>query len=376
MVEEISNNIIKYVEEKIIPKYQNFDRAHNIGHAQAVIAESLHLAAYYDVDINIVYVTAAYHDLGLQFGRETHHLESARIVRHDARLREWFDHEEIELIAEAVEDHRASNKHAPRSIYGRIVAEADRQIIPEEIIRRAVEYGLDKQPELNKEAQWLRMRDHMHEKYAEGGYLRLYIPESNNAQGLAALREIISDESRLRALFEKFYVEPSQYTVRKAMADDMTDIMVMVSDSREQMRRYGNATQWVNGYPSCEIIQNDIDNGNGYIIYDKASLSPVGYFAFIIGDEPTYKIIVGGQWTDVDEPYGTIHRLARKNEYSGIARKCLEFCKGKIGYLRADTHKDNLTVQHILEREGFQYRGVIYVSDGTERLAYQWKAAK
>lgn len=374
MVKEPTKELIRYVEEEIIPKYHNFDRAHNVGHVQAVIAESLHLAAYYDVNTDIVYTTAAYHDLGLQFGRETHHIESARIVRSDAVLRGWFSHEEIELIAEAVEDHRASNKHEPRSIYGRIVAEADRQIIPDDIIRRAVEYGLDKYPELKKEEQWRRMRSHMLEKYAEGGYMRLYIPESHNAHGLAALREIISDEYRLRALFEKFYAPPSPYLVRKAAADDMNDIIDMLADSRELMRINGNKTQWVNGYPSQEVILNDIASGNGYIIYGRNSLAPVGYFAFIIGDEPTYNIIVGGSWADPDQPYGTIHRLARKHGYNGIAAQCLDFCKSQICRLRADTHKDNVIVQNILEHEGFQYRGIIHVSDGTERIAYQWKA--
>ena len=364
--------IVEYVESEIIPQYRNFDRAHNIGHARSVIAESLRLAMYYDVDINIVYVTAAYHDLGLRVSRETHHTESAKIVRGDAKLREWFSDEEVTVIAEAVEDHRASSKHEPRSIYGRIVAEADRQIEPEDIIRRAVQYGLDRQPELGKEEQWQRMRSHMLEKYAEGGYMRLYIPESDNGRRLAELRGIIADENRLRAAFDLYYAEHLPYVVRRAAESDMEDIMQMVGDSRELMRQNGNTTQWVNGYPSREIIMNDIYSGNGYIIYEQTGLSPVGYFAFIIGEEPTYNIIVGGQWSDANEQYGTIHRLARKLGYSGVARKCLEYCKNQITHLRADTHKDNATVQHILEREGFEYRGIIYVSDGTERLAYQW----
>lgn len=376
MAKELNKEIKKYVEEEIIPRYSAFDRAHNISHVHAVISESLRLVANYNVDINIVYVTAAFHDLGLCVGREVHHTESARIVRRDPRLQEWFSPGEIDLIAEAVEDHRASSKHEPRSIYGRIVAEADRQIVPDDIIRRAVEYGLDKQSELGKEEQWCRVCEHMQEKYAEGGYMRLYIPESDNAKGLAALREIIADKDRLRKAFERFYEELSPYGVRKAMTSDVNAILDMVADSRIQMRQNGNTTQWVNGYPSREVIENDIKNGNGYIIYIKSNLSDIGYFAFIVGDEPTYNIIVGGQWSDQGKPYGTIHRLARRAGCNGVARKCLEFCKGRISHLRADTHKDNSTVQHILHREGFEYKGIIYVSDGTERLAYQWKMSE
>jgi uncharacterized protein len=121
------------------------------------------------VDANIAYATAAYHDLGLRDGRERHHLVSGEIVQQDERLRQWFTEEEILLIKEAVEDHRASSSHAPRSIYGRIVAEADRAIEPDSTFRRAIQYGLSHHPELDKEAQYERFHQHMLEKYAEGG---------------------------------------------------------------------------------------------------------------------------------------------------------------------------------------------------------------
>ncbi len=387
MTKEVSKEITAYVEREIIPQYSGFDRAHNTSHVRAVIDESLRLAAKYDVDLNIVYVTAAYHDLGLHAGRENHHIESAKTVRNDINLRRWFSERDIGLIADAVEDHRASSSHEPRSIYGRIVAEADRQIRPYDIIRRAVEYGLDKEPTLRKEEQWLRMQAHMHEKYAEGGYLRLYVPESGNAKGLAELRKIIADESRLHTIFEQFYSQLSPYAVRHATESDIDNIMQMISDSREIMRQNGNEKQWVNGYPSRETIMKDIAEENGYMVYrnktdEQRSTTyttehdgnvAAGYFAFIIGQEPTYNVIAGGEWSDNDATYGTLHRIAKKKGYSGIAQKCLEYCKGQIDHLRIDTHRDNAAMQHILEREGFDYRGIIYVADGTERLAYQWK---
>lgn len=152
-------------------------------------------------------MAAACHDLGLCEDRRTHHLISGRIIRSDANLLRWFSREQIETIAHAAEDHRASSDHEPRSIYGRIVAEADRQIIPETVIRRTVQYGFSHYPELDRGGHWRRMLDHLHEKYAEGGYLKLWIPESPNAQKLAELREIIRDESRLRSIFEEIYDE-------------------------------------------------------------------------------------------------------------------------------------------------------------------------
>lgn len=199
--------IEQYVEEQIIPRYRDFDRAHSIDHVRTVIAESQQLAEHYDVDRRMVYITAAYHDLGLCEGRERHHLVSGEIIRADKQLRKWFGEEEIEIIACAAEDHRASAKQAPRSIYGRIVAEADRVIDPEITLRRTVQYGLANYPQLDREGQYARFCDHLQEKYAEGGYLRLWIPESKNSQRLAELRQIIGDRQRLRATFDRLLSE-------------------------------------------------------------------------------------------------------------------------------------------------------------------------
>ena len=197
--------IRQYIESEIIPRYDNFDAAHGRDHVEYVISQSLKLSEYYDVDRDMVYAIAAYHDTGLAVDRKTHHLESGRIIRSDRSLRHWFNEARIEMMAQAVEDHRASSDHEPRSIYGKIVAEADRQIDPETIIRRTVQYGLSHYPELDREGHWQRMLDHLNEKYAEGGYLRLWIPESDNAGKLKELHEIIKDRDYLESLFDRFY---------------------------------------------------------------------------------------------------------------------------------------------------------------------------
>ena len=116
----------EYVVNFILPQYDKFDSAHQREHADMVIRQSIELAEKLDVNVNIAYATAAFHDLGLINGREFHHVDSAKIVREDKMFPKWFSDEEINIIAEAVEDHRASAKNPPRSIYGRIVAEADR----------------------------------------------------------------------------------------------------------------------------------------------------------------------------------------------------------------------------------------------------------
>ena len=194
-----------YVEAEIILRYEHFDRAHGTDHVRTVIAQSLALAAHYDVDTDMVYTVAAYHDTGLVNGRERHHIDAGRILAEDAELRRRFTEEQIGVMREAVEDHRASSDHAPRTIYGRIVAEADRVIDPATIIRRTVQYGLANYPALDREGHYARCRDHLQKKYAEGGYLRLWIAESDNARRLEELRAIIRDPQRLRKLFDETF---------------------------------------------------------------------------------------------------------------------------------------------------------------------------
>lgn len=197
----------EYIESEIIPRYDNFDGAHRRDHVRSVIGQSQELSRYYDVNPEILYAAAAYHDLGLCEGREKHHLVSGRIIREDKTLLNWFSVEEIEVIAEAAEDHRASNETPPRSIYGKIIAESDRLIDPETVIRRTVQYGFAHYPQMNREQMWERTLTHLQKKYGYGGYLKLWIPESSNACRLEELRKIIADEKRLRSMFERFYDE-------------------------------------------------------------------------------------------------------------------------------------------------------------------------
>ena len=194
-----------YVEAEILPRYDAFDKAHRRPHVERVIRDALALAAFYPVDRNMLYAAAAFHDTGLCEDRATHHLVSGRIIRTDPALPRWFSPDQIETVAQAAEDHRASLDHDPRSLYGRLIAEADRQIEPETIVRRTVQYGFAHYPELDREGHWQRTLEHLHEKYAEGGYLKLWIPESPNAAKLAALRALIADEAQLRILFDKFF---------------------------------------------------------------------------------------------------------------------------------------------------------------------------
>ena len=202
------DSLRQYIETEVIPQYGAFDKAHREDHARAVIERALKMARQYpEIDEEMLYAAAACHDLGLAVDRKTHHLESGKIIRADKRLREWFTPEQVEVIAQAAEDHRASAQTPPRSLYGCLVAEADRMIVPETIIRRTIQFGLSHYPELEREEHWERTLEHLHEKYAEGGYLKLLIPGSPNEAPLAQLRAIIHDENYLRTLFERMFTE-------------------------------------------------------------------------------------------------------------------------------------------------------------------------
>ena len=203
----LSPTLRTYIETHIIPLYDTFDPAHQRNHVLSVIDRSMALAAHYDVNPDMVYAIAAYHDTGLSRDRQTHHLVSGHILRSDRALQQWFDAEQIEVMAKAVEDHRASNAHEPRSIYGKIVAEADRLIDPYTILSRALLFGLSHHPELNEQAQIARAAHHLIEKYGDNGYLKLWIPESPNGQRLQEVRSLLNTPAQLWQTLQQIYAE-------------------------------------------------------------------------------------------------------------------------------------------------------------------------
>lgn len=205
-----SLDLMEFIETQILPQYAQFDKAHNMEHVTRVIRRSLELAARTGADTDMVYTIAAYHDVGMSGPRAIHHITGGKILAQDARLKRWFSAEQIKMMKEAIEDHRASASRAPRSLYGKIVAEADRDIVPEQVFRRTVQFGLSNYPELDKEHHWLRFREHMEQKYSIHGYIRLWIPGSPNEEKLNELRNMIANEKTLREQFEHFFAEETQ----------------------------------------------------------------------------------------------------------------------------------------------------------------------
>lgn len=207
MKQQVNLEIMEFVETQILPRYNAFGESHGLRHVTRVIRNSLKLVPITGADIDMVYVIAAYHDLGMSGPRAIHHITGGKILMADARLKRWFSPEQIKIMKEAVEDHRASSSRQPRSIYGKIVAEADRDIDPHEILLRAIQYGLENEPEKSKEEQWQRFAKHMDEKYSRHGYIKLWITNSPNEKALNQLRNIIENKTELRKAFEEIFEE-------------------------------------------------------------------------------------------------------------------------------------------------------------------------
>ena len=216
-----TQEIDNYIYGTIVPKYAEFDAAHREDHANAVIDQAMELLDsmpewigkqsvvdeqwLVNIDRDILKMAAACHDLGLINGRDRHHIDSGEIIRNDTNLHRWFSEEDIETIAQAAEDHRASGENEPRSIYGKLVAEADRLIDGETIIRRTIQFGFKHYPDLGREGHIARAIAHLKEKYSRGGYLKLWIPWSHNAANLHALQDIIADDTAIRTVVERAY---------------------------------------------------------------------------------------------------------------------------------------------------------------------------
>ena len=182
-------------------------------------------------------------------------------------------------------------------------------------------------------------------------------------------------------------------TIRPTRLEELGQVMPFYERARRFMAANGNANQWINGYPSPDDIRQDIENGSSYVFVNE-NQELEGCFAFIRGEDPNYKVIKDGAWLN-DAPYGVIHRIASGGRVKGLMDLCLEWCSSQVHRiasggrvkglmdlclewcsshcpnLRVDTHRDNKVLQNILLKNGFTYCGIIYVKNGTERLAYQ-----
>lgn len=162
-----------------------------------------------------------------------------------------------------------------------------------------------------------------------------------------------------------------ELTVRPAVEADLSAMMAVYDAARRFMRKSGNMRQWINGYPSLELVSRDIRRGQSFVCIREEEITAV--FCFFVGDEPSYHEIREGAWLN-DAPYGVVHRLGASGTAPGAGRFCLDWSFARCKNLRIDTHGDNLVMQHVLEKNGFHRCGLITIEDGTRRVAFQKSA--
>ena len=194
MNKELNEELVEYIEKEIFPLYDRNEFAHGINHIKTVIRRSLELADGYDVDFNIVYTVAAYHDLGHFIDRKRHEIISAEIFMKDENIKKWFADEQRMVIKEAIEDHRASCNHVPRTIYGKIVSTADRTIVDiDNTIKRSYTYGKKNYIGLSEEEQFDKVYEHLVEKYGERGYAKVYLNDKEFDEAVSKLRQALEN---------------------------------------------------------------------------------------------------------------------------------------------------------------------------------------
>ena len=194
MNKELNEKLVEYIEKEIFPLYDRNEFAHGINHIKTVIRRSLELADGYDVDFNIVYTVAAYHDLGHFIDRKRHEIISAEMFMKDENIKRWFADEQRMVIKEAIEDHRASCNHVPRTIYGKIVSTADRTIVDmDNTIKRSYTYGKKNYIGLSEEEQFDRVYEHLVEKYGESGYAKVYLEDKEFDEAVSKLRQALEN---------------------------------------------------------------------------------------------------------------------------------------------------------------------------------------
>jgi len=196
-MKEIRKEIVEYIEKEIFPLYERNEKGYGIEHIKKVINRSFDLIKDLDVNKEMVYLVASYHDLGHFIDAKTHEIISAKMLEEDKKLEEWFSKDQIQIMKEAVEDHRASCKYVPRSIYGKIISSADRTLLDiDDWIKRCYSYGKKHTPEKSEEEQIERVYEHLSEKYGKNGYAKCYIKDEEYDKSLENLQKELEDKQK------------------------------------------------------------------------------------------------------------------------------------------------------------------------------------
>ena len=192
---KINDNLKEYIEENIFPEYSKNEPAHNIDHIKYVINRSFKFAdTIPNINYDMVYTIAAYHDIGHHIDSKKHEIVSGEIMSKDKNLKKFFSEEELKIIKEAIEDHRASSDHEPRSIYGKIVSTADRNNTVESCLRRSYTYGKKMEPNFTDEELFERSYKHINKKFGENGYAKFFFKDEEYENFLKEIRKLLENK--------------------------------------------------------------------------------------------------------------------------------------------------------------------------------------
>lgn len=157
--------------------------------------------------------------------------------------------------------------------------------------------------------------------------------------------------------------------IRLANISEIDRLLEIYESAKHFMHTHGNPNQWNGAYPDKDTLLADVNSQHLYVVEDDSG-HIYACFALIGGEDPTYNYIEG-EWQS-DTPYGTIHRIAGDGTRRGVFAECTSFARTKYSHLRVDTHEDNIPMQNAVKRDGFKYAGVIYLADGSPRMAFDW----
>ena len=211
---KVNEDLKNYIENNIFPSYIKNDSGHNLDHIKYVIDRSMKFASIVDdINFDMVYTIAAYHDIGHYIDAKNHEKISAEILLNDDNLKDFFDDEQIKTMSEAVYDHRASMEGEPRSIYGKIVSSADRNTLVEVPLRRTYAYRLAHNPELTIEQIIEESRQHIINKFGQNGYAteKMYFEDPDYEKFLEEISLLAENESE----FKKRYCEVNNICIEK-----------------------------------------------------------------------------------------------------------------------------------------------------------------
>lgn len=243
-IDGVDKDLQKYVINEIFPLYEMNGEAHGVEHIKAVIKRTFEIIAELkeskkigqEINYNMAYTIAAYHDIGEYIDRKKHHIISGKIMYEDKNLDKFFSAEEKQIMKEAIEDHRASNKHLPRSIYGRIILTADRNNNLEEFFQRRVQYCLEHNPEISLEEAQEEIWESSKMKFGKMGYAKDkkgYMPSKKLEEYFKELGETLENKEiffeNVKKVYEqwmnKYQEEDMDYDILKEITIEENDLL-------------------------------------------------------------------------------------------------------------------------------------------------------